>query len=194
MLSCPFALWDFERWSMSTSVSTLNQENIKTDWQHSCTSWSLTLWSFVLVIIHAYTAAFVGLQYEHLSTLSTDVYQKCLYGSRAPCWPSEPQTPCPSTEIPLLPRQFITFDHRWIIICKSDIAIGVWWKNITAFLQGALVPSSYRETQWVLASQSSINYCRWHLQICANIKGDFWGLFSVVEVTCIFTLEAGMQK
>ncbi len=184
-------------------VSTLNQKKIKTEWLHSLTGWSLTLWSFVLVILKrptlpmkaAYTAAFVGLQYERLfrSTLSTDVYQSLYMAHMHLVDPVSPSLPV-SWQKSLLQQQFITFDHKWIIICKSDIAIGIWWKSITAFLQGALVMSSYQETQWVLVSQSSISYCRWHLQICVNIKGDFWGLFSVVEVTCIFTLEARMQK
>lgn len=43
-----------------------------------------------------------------------------------------------------------------------------------------------RGTGWVLAGHSSINYCCWHLQICANIKVDFRGLFLVMEVRLRF--------
>lgn len=82
-------------------------------------------------------------------------------------------------------------DHQLLEVTSQT---AIWWKHISASLQGAFVRCSYEQTQWALASQSSFTYYHWHLQICANIKGDFWGLFSVVEVTCIFTLEARMQK
>lgn len=83
------------------------------------------------------------------------------------------------------PRRYITPDqHRRIIICKRKKRE----KKKTAVdpPQGALVPSRYRKTLRPLAGRWRINYGCWHLRIRANIKGDFWGLFSATEVTCIF--------
>lgn len=108
------------------------------------------------------------------------------HGSCASWWPSEPQTQ--RHLVSLVPHRFIIFENSCVIICKSDYETGVWFSSRCSRL------ISLHETQRVLEGQSSINYHCWHLQICANIKGDFWGLFSVVEVTCFFTLEAGMQK
>lgn len=100
---------------------------------------------------------------------------KCWHGSCAPRPSCEPQNPHHSALNPSTPTSI------YRIWSQPDDD----WNGPMIFFK-VLSSRLVRGTGWVLAGHSSINYCCWHLQICANIKVDFRGLFLVMEVRLRF--------